>query len=63
MSIKHSVILFIVFQQLDTEKEKVRVLTEENALLEFEKKNRLKESTTLEQELEEAQARTSGKFC
>lgn len=47
-------------EQLDTEKEKVRVLTEENALLEFEKKNRLQESTTLEQELEEAHARTSG---
>ncbi|GAB1601376.1 girdin-like isoform X3 [Argonauta hians] len=45
---------------LDTEKEKVRVLTEENALLEFEKKNRLQQNTTLEKELEEAHSRTSG---
>lgn len=47
-------------EQLDTEKEKVRVLTEENALLEFKNKNRLQETTTLEQELEQAHARTSG---
>ncbi|XP_052827724.1 girdin isoform X1 [Octopus bimaculoides] len=46
--------------ELDTEKEKVRVLTEENALLEFEKKNRLQQNTTLEKELEEAHTRTSG---
>ena len=49
-----------ISQERDEDREKIRVLTEENAQLQFEKKSSMNESTNLEQELESARLRISG---
>lgn len=47
-------------QERDSDREKIQILTEENAQLQFEKKSSMNESTNLEQELESARLRISG---
>ncbi|XP_048734399.1 girdin-like isoform X3 [Ostrea edulis] len=44
----------------DTDREKLRILTEENAQLQYEKKSSLNESTNLENELDSARLRIMG---
>ena len=47
-------------QERDVDREKLRILTEENAHLQFTMKSSMNESTSMEQELESARLRTSG---
>jgi hypothetical protein len=49
-------------QERDWDRERIELLTEENARLEFEKKTSMNESASLEQELEESRARVGSKF-
>ncbi|XP_052106047.1 girdin-like isoform X2 [Mytilus californianus] len=44
----------------DADREKIRILTEDNAQLQFEKKSNMNESTNLEHELESARLKISG---
>lgn len=48
-------------QERDSDREKLRILTEENAQLQYEKKSSLNESTNLEKELDSARLRIMGK--
>lgn len=50
-----------VTQERDSDREKLRILTEENAQLQYEKKSSLNESTNLEKELDSARLRIMGK--
>lgn len=50
----------IFCQERDLDRERIEMLTEENARLEFEKKSRMNESASLEKELEDARAKVGG---
>ena len=52
---------FFISQERDSDREKLRILTEENAQLQYEKKSSLNESTNLEKELDSARLRIMGK--
>ena len=50
-------IVCVVLQERDWDRERIELLTEENARLEFEKKTSMNESASLEQELEDARTK------
>ncbi|XP_060071604.1 girdin-like [Ylistrum balloti] len=47
-------------KERDTDRQKIQILTEENANLQFEKKTNMNESTNIEKELESARLRIAG---
>lgn len=49
-----------ILQERDADREKIKIMTEENAQLQFEKKSNMNESTNLEQELESARLKIAG---
>ena len=63
---KSTILLFSFSEQLsaerDWDRERIELLTEENARLEFEKKTSMNESASLEQELDVARAKVGSKF-
>lgn len=54
--------MFFTWQERDADREKIKILTEENAQLQFEKKSNMNESTNLEQELESARLKIAGEY-
>ena len=51
-----------VYKERDWDRERIELLTEENARLEFEKKTSMNESASLEQELEDARAKVGSEL-
>lgn len=51
-----------LLQERDADREKIKILTEDNAQLQFEKKSNMNESTNLEHELVSARLKISGNF-
>jgi hypothetical protein len=50
----------LLFTYFYADREKIKIMTEENAQLQFEKKSNMNESTNLEQELESARLKIAG---